>query len=139
MFRYLHNGTYHTDVSAEYMSSLGLNDDAKQSILSQKEYEESQQPSAIDLFKAERQKLIDNAKVTTVSGKCFDANEQSIIRLGNAVIKNMIKPDDAIIPWSTADVGTGIMVECTKAEIIEAHQLATDKFAAAWAISQNEQ
>lgn len=45
MFKYLHNGKYHTDTSAEYMSELGLNDETQESILNQKSYEESEQLS----------------------------------------------------------------------------------------------
>ena len=134
MFKYLHNNRYHTDTTTSYMSELGLDDDAQESILNQKAYEESQRPTAIDLFKAERQKLIDNATVTTASGKCFDADETSITRLANAIIKHWQREPTDIIPWSTADVGTGVMIDCTKAEIIEAHQLATDNFAATWQI-----
>ena len=92
------------------------------------------EPYAITIFKLRRQSEIDTAKVTTASGKCFDADETSITRLANALIKHWsLEPTDTI-PWSTADVGTGVMVECTKAEIIEAHQLATDNFAATWQI-----
>ena len=139
MFKYLHNGEYHTDVSRNYMDDLGLDDDAQQGVLSQKAYEESQEPPHVASFKAKRQASIDAATVVIASGKSFDANERSIIRLGNAVIKIMDKPDSHIVPWSTADVDTGVMVECTKAEIVEAHQLATDNFAATWAINQADQ
>ncbi len=135
MFSYLHNGTTHTNTSKTYMRKLGLDDDAIEGVLSQKAYEESQEPVHVTAFKAQRQSLIDTAIVITSSGKSFDANERSIIRLGNAVIKLMDKPDSYIVPWSTADVDTGVMVECTKAEIVEAHELATDNFAATWAIS----
>ena len=41
MFKYLHNGTYHTDTSIEYLESLGLDEDAIQSVLNQKAYEEA--------------------------------------------------------------------------------------------------
>lgn len=43
MFKYLHNGEYHTDTSTEYMSKLGLDDDAIEGVLTQKTYEESEQ------------------------------------------------------------------------------------------------
>jgi len=39
MFKYLHNGTYHTDTSSNYMSDLGLDGEAQQGILAQKEFE----------------------------------------------------------------------------------------------------
>lgn len=136
MFSYLHNGTNHTDTSKAYMKRLGLDDDAIEGLLNQKAYEESQEPPHVAAFKAQRQAAIDAAMVVTSSGKSFDANERSIIRLGNAVIKLMDKPNTHRVPWSTADVATGVMVECTKSEIIEAHQLATDNFAAVWGISE---
>lgn len=139
MFSYLYNGTTHTNTSKTYMRKLGLDDDAIEGVLSQKAYEESQEPVHVTAFKAQRQSLIDTATVITSSGKSFDANERSIIRLGNAVIKLMDKPDSHIVPWSTADVDTGVMVECTKAEIVEAHELATDNFAAMWEINQADQ
>lgn len=139
MFSYLYNGTTHTNTSKTYMRKLGLDDDAIEGVLSQKAYEESQEPVHVTAFKAQRQSLIDTATVITSSGKSFDANERSIIRLGNAVIKLMDKPDSHIVPWSTADVDTGVMVECTKAEIVEAHQLATDNFAAMWEINPADQ
>lgn len=92
------------------------------------------EPYKVTIFKRQRQSQIDNAVVEISTGKTFDADEQSITRLANAIIKHWsLEPTD-IIPWSTADVGTGEMVECTKAEIMEAHQLATDNFAATWQI-----
>lgn len=78
-------------------------------------------------FRAKRQELIDNLVVTISTGKSFDANEKSIQRLTASVVSNLTKPDDFIIEWSTADVGTGIMVDCTKSEIEEALSLATEK------------
>lgn len=139
MFSYLHNGTTHTNTSKTYMRKLGLDDDAIEGLLNQKAYEESQEPAHVASFKAKRQASIDAATVVIASGKSFDANERSIIRLGNAVIKLMDKPDSHIVLWSTADVDTGVMVECTKAEIVEAHELATDNFAAMWEINQADQ
>lgn len=82
---------------------------------------------AISNFRAKRQELIDNLVVTISTGKSFDANEKSIQRLTASVVSNLTKPDDFIIEWSTADVGTGIMVDCTKSEIEEALSLATEK------------
>ncbi|AXV65285.1 hypothetical protein D0907_08390 [Pseudoalteromonas lipolytica] len=93
------------------------------------------EPYKITIFKLERQSQIDNAIVEISTGKKFDADELSITRLANALIKHWQLDDSDIIPWSTADVGTGIMIDCTKAEIIEAHQLATDNFAQTWALN----
>lgn len=84
------------------------------------------------IFKVQRSRKVATAIIKTSTGKAFDADEQSIIRLGNAVIKLSDAPDDHEIPWSTDDVPTGVMVPCTKAEIVEAHKLATDNFAEVW-------
>lgn len=92
-------------------------------------------PYKVTIFKLQRQSQIDNAIVEISTGKKFDADELSITRLANALIKHWQLDDSDIIPWSTADVGTGIMIDCTKAEIIEAHQLATDNFAQTWALN----
>ena len=92
-------------------------------------------PYKVTIFKLQRQSLINNAIVEISTGKKFDADELSITRLANALIKHWQLDDSDIIHWSTADVGTGIMVDCTKAEIREAHQLATDNFAQTWALN----
>ncbi|MDC3191180.1 hypothetical protein NQU96_15690 [Pseudoalteromonas elyakovii] len=92
------------------------------------------EPYKVTIFKLQRQSQIDNAVVEISTGKTFDADELSITRLANALIKHWQLDDSDIIQWSTADVGTGIMVDCTKAEIREAHQLATDNFAQTWAL-----
>jgi len=85
----------------------------------------------IELFKASRQSQLDAAIVTTSTGKNFDANEKSILRLHNAV--TYIKEHSVeSIPWSTADVGSGVMVECTAAEMIEAHKLAVENMTDIW-------
>jgi hypothetical protein len=47
MFKYLHNGTNHTDTSKVYMEALGLDDAAIESVLNQKTYEENQQPKIL--------------------------------------------------------------------------------------------
>ncbi|GGF00909.1 hypothetical protein [Pseudoalteromonas gelatinilytica] len=92
------------------------------------------EPYKVTIFKLQRQSQIDNAVIEISTGKTFDADEQSITRMANALIKHWQLAEDDTIPWSTADVPTGVMVECTKAEIVEAHSLATDHFATAWNI-----
>lgn len=92
------------------------------------------EPYAKTLFKLRRQQQVDTAIVTVSTGKKFDADEVSITRIANAIIKHWDLGPTETLPWSTADVGTGVMVDITKAELIEAHGLATDAFAAAWAI-----
>lgn len=85
-------------------------------------------------FKASRQALVDNSIATVSTGKSFDADEQSISRLLNSIIKHLHDTDDTIIKWSTADVSTGVMVDCTKAEIVEAHKLAVEYVEQVWSI-----
>lgn len=92
------------------------------------------EPYKVTIFKLQRQSQIDNAVVQISTGKTFDADELSITRMANALIKHWQLNEDDTIPWSTADVATGVMVECTKAEIVEAHSLATDHFATTWGI-----
>tara|TARA_Y100000589_G_scaffold329941_1_gene378066 strand:- start:1868 stop:2518 length:651 start_codon:yes stop_codon:yes gene_type:complete len=99
-----------------------------------KTVDEVLEPYKVTIFKLQRQSQIDNAVVEVSTGKTFDADEKSITRMANALIKHWQLGEDDTIPWSTADVATGVMVECTKAEIIEAHSLATDHFATAWNI-----
>lgn len=45
-FEYINQGKRHTDTSREYMLNLGMNSDAIESVLRQKEYENEQQWSA---------------------------------------------------------------------------------------------
>lgn len=99
-----------------------------------KTVDEVLEPYKVTIFKLQRQSQIDNAVVEISTGKTFDADEQSITRMANALIKHWQLAEDDIIYWSTADVGTGEMVPCTKAEIVEAHSSATDFFATAWNI-----
>jgi hypothetical protein len=40
MFKYLHNGTYHTDTSTTYLENLGLDEGAIKSVLNQKAFED---------------------------------------------------------------------------------------------------
>ena len=86
-------------------------------------------------FKANRQTQLDSAIVTISTGKSFDADEKSISRLHNAI--TYIKEHNvAEIPWSTADVDSGIMVTCSADEIIEAHRLAVENMTALWTFIQ---
>lgn len=99
------------------------------------EIEEKEQTKALQKFVKLRSELIAKKIVTVSTGKSFDADEQSMNRLGQAVIKHLNNPDNHVVRWSTADVGTGVMVDCTKAEIVEAHGLAADYFESVWDIN----
>lgn len=85
-------------------------------------------------FKASREALISKSIVEVSTGKRFDANKDAITNLSNSVIKHIGEPEDTPINWSTADVGTGVMVECTYAEIKEAHKLAVEYVESVWGI-----
>lgn len=88
--------------------------------------------TAIDDFKRERQAILDNAVVTISTGKSFDADELSINRMVNAILAAIDEPDTFIVKWSTADTGTGELVDCTLSELKEAHKLAMENMASIW-------
>lgn len=97
--------------------------------------EKLQAEADIASFKANRQAQLDAAIVTISTGKSFDADEKSISRLHNAI--TYIKEHNvAEIPWSTADVDSGVMVACSADEIIEAHRLAVENMTALWTFIQ---
>jgi hypothetical protein len=100
--------------------------------------EAQQQQEKLEKFVKTRVELIARNVVTTSTGKRFDADEDSINRLCNAKVKHLGKSDDYIVEWSTADVGTGVMIDCTYAEIVEAHTLATDFFGNVWDINASD-
>lgn len=88
--------------------------------------------AAVSRFKAERQKMLDEAIVKISTGKSFDADELSINRMVNAILAAISQDDSFIIKWSTADTGTGELVDCTLAELKEAHKLAMENMASIW-------
>ena len=87
----------------------------------------------IQAFKSNRQKLLDSAVVTTSNGNKYDADEQSISRMANAILaaqrKNLTN-----IQWSLADTPTGVMTDVTLADLEEAHELAVENMASIWSI-----
>jgi hypothetical protein len=93
------------------------------------------QQEKLEKFVKTRVELIAKNIVTVSTGKRFDADEASMNRLCNAKVKHLGKSDDYIVKWSTADVGTGVMIDCTYAEIVEAHGLATDYFGQVWNVN----
>lgn len=42
MFKYIFNGTYHTDCTLDYMQGIGMNKEQIESVLNQKEFEQGQ-------------------------------------------------------------------------------------------------
>lgn len=88
--------------------------------------------AAINRFKSSRQKMLDDAIVKISSGKSFDADELSINRMVNAILAAISQDDSFIIKWSTADTGAGELVDCTLAELKEAHKLSMENMASIW-------
>lgn len=78
---YLHAGVTHTDTSTEYMAALGIDADTRAAILSQIEFETSQDAAAA---KKLRDTAVAAIKVT-VSGKVFDGDEVAQGRIARAV------------------------------------------------------
>jgi len=97
--------------------------------------EQIEQEAVIANFKSNRQAQLDSAIVTISTGKSFDADEKSITRLHNA-ITYIDKHNVTSIPWSTADVGSGVMVNCTSDEIVEAHRLAVENMTSLWTLEE---
>jgi len=126
MFRYLHNGTYHTDTSDEYMGSLGLDDDAKQGILAMEEHEKSNETAERKLFKYNRQKLLDTLTVE-VDGMVFDGDEVSQGRMARA---SLSMQGSETIQWVLANNEKATV---TKEQLAFALRLAGAKQAEFWA------
>ena len=57
-FTYLFNGVSHTDVSREYMNNLGMSTEQVNSVLTQRDFELSQNPNKrLDAYRAESDPL----------------------------------------------------------------------------------
>lgn len=89
---------------------------------------------AITTFKSDREDKLKRASVTISTSKTFDADELSITRLNNAINAARNESSEYIIPWSTADVPTGVMVDCTKGELEEAHTAAVVQMGLIWKV-----
>lgn len=125
MFKYLHNGTYHTDVSSNYMDDLGLDGEAQQGILAMKEHEKSNETAERKLFKYNRQKLLDTL-IVEVDGMVFDGDEASQSRMGRA---SFSMQDGETIPWVLANNEKATV---TKEQLALALRLAGAKQAEFW-------
>ncbi len=91
------------------------------------------QQEQINQFKANRQQLLDNAIVTTSLGNQYDADEQSISRMANAILAAQRRGINDI-KWSLADTPTGVMTDVTLADLEEAHELAVENMANIWSV-----
>lgn len=94
--------------------------------LDAREYEKQ-----VQAFKADRQRLLDTAIVTTTSGLQFDADEKSISRMANAILAAQLV-NVTTLEWSLADTNTGVMTEVSLSELQEAHTLAVQNMADIW-------
>jgi hypothetical protein len=107
---------------------------ASNTIIVEGETQDEIDAKQIEAFKTSRNQLVSQSVVTTSTGKRFQGDKESVAIMLSTIIEHMDEPDDTIIEWSTEDVGTGIMVECTKAEIVEAHSLAVAYVRSVWGI-----
>ena len=113
-----------------------LSDDEKNEVLSEVAPFDSlshSQAVAISQFKADRQKRLNNAIVTTSNGNKYDADEQSISRMANAILAAQ-RRGISDIKWSLADTPTGVMTDVTLADLEEAHELAVENMASIWSV-----
>ena len=78
-----------------------------------------------EAFKAQRQILVDNIKVT-VGGRVFDGDEVSQTRMARAAVA---MTDTETVLWVLAD---NTPTQCTKAELIEALRLAGEEQTRLW-------
>lgn len=101
--------------------------------LTQEDKDSIAQQKQVAQFKASRQQQLDNAIVTTSSSNQYDADEQSISRMANAILAAQRK-DLTNIQWSLADTPTGVMTDVTLADLEEAHELAVENMASIWSI-----
>ena len=102
--------------------------------LTAEDKDELAQQQQISQFKSQRQQQLDNAVVTTSNGNKYDADEQSISRIANAILAAQRK-DLTNIQWSLADTPTGVMTDVTLADLEEAHELAVENMASIWSIN----
>lgn len=101
--------------------------------LTQEDKDSIAQQEQVDQFKASRQQLLDSAVVTTSNSNKYDADEQSISRMANAILAAQRRGINDI-KWSLADTPTGVMTDVTLADLEEAHELAVENMASIWSI-----
>lgn len=89
----------------------------------------------VNAFRSSRQQLL-NSAVVTANTRQFDADEQSISRMANAILAAQADgmADTDTIQWSLADTGTGVMTDITLGDLKEAHKLAVMNMASIWSI-----
>ena len=121
---YLHGGATHTDVSAEYMTALGMDEQTQAAVLAQLEFEESMTVAAA---KKIRDAAVAKIKVT-VNGKVFDGDEVSQSRLTRAITAAEAQ-GIATQSWKLAD---NTWVDVTVVELKQALAAAFQAQSALW-------
>lgn len=101
--------------------------------LTQEDRDSITQQEQINQFKANRQQILDSAVVTTSNSNQYDADEQSISRMANAILAAQ-RREVSDIKWSLADTPTGVMTDVTLADLEEAHELAVENMASIWSV-----
>lgn len=101
--------------------------------LTQEDKDSIAQQEQINQFKANRQQILDSAVVTTSNSNQYDADEQSISRMANAILAAQRRGVNDI-KWSLADTPTGVMTDVTLADLEEAHELAVENMASIWSV-----
>lgn len=102
--------------------------------LTQEDKDNIAQQEQVAQFKHSRQHLLDTAIVTTSSSNQYDADEQSISRMANAILAAQRRGVNDI-KWSLADTPTGVMTDVTLTDLEEAHELAVENMASIWSIT----
>lgn len=89
---------------------------------------------ATQQFRADRQKALDKAVVTTTLGNQYDADEQSLLRMGANIKAGELasKQDEDMVQWSLADTETGVMTDVPFSDLKDAYVLAAANMGQIW-------
>ena len=89
---------------------------------------------ATQQFRADRQHALDTAVVTSTLGNQYDADEQSMLRMGANIKAGELagKHDADTVQWSLADTDTGVMTDVPFSDLKEAYVLAAANMGEIW-------
>jgi FPC/CPF motif-containing protein YcgG len=89
---------------------------------------------ATQQFRADRQHALDTAVVTSTLGNQYDADEQSMLRMGANIKAGELagKQDADTVQWSLADTDTGVMNDVPFSDLKEAYVLAAANMGQIW-------
>lgn len=96
--------------------------------------EEEKAADNLEKFRADRQKALEDAVVTTTLGNQYDADEQSLLRMGANIKAGELagKQDSDIVQWSLADTDTGVMTDVPFSDLKDAYVLAAANMGQIW-------